>query len=176
MLKLSFKFGGRIRGGKASAFGVRGVSIWTNPQTGKKCPRIRFTLYDSETGEAFPVAVTAHHSVPVEEVVLREPAELAGRGVVVTVRVGDEAGDGLHVSRPAAQAPFHFSAWNHTAKDIDDAQHRTDLVRRDTVTLNLNDQVMGLGSNSWGSEVLDSYRTRFEAFDFEFTIRPTRKN
>lgn len=49
MLKLSFKFGGRIRGGKASAFGVRGVSIWTNPQTGKKCPRIRFTLYDSET-------------------------------------------------------------------------------------------------------------------------------
>ena len=70
MLKLSFKFGGRIRGGKASAFGVRGVSIWTNPQTGKKCPRIRFTLYDSETGEAFPVAVTAHHSVPVEEVVL----------------------------------------------------------------------------------------------------------
>ena len=28
---------------------------------------------------------------------LREPAELAGRGVVVTVRVGDEAGDGLVV-------------------------------------------------------------------------------
>lgn len=70
MLKLSFKFGSRLRGGKASAFGVRGVSIWTNPQTGKKCPRIRFTLYDSDTGEAFPVAVTAHHSVPVEDVVL----------------------------------------------------------------------------------------------------------
>src|SRR5690606_8520075 len=100
------------------------------------------------------------------------PQDYGNRGDVRWMTITDDAGLGLHVSRPAEQPPFHFSAWNYTSDDIDAAQHRTDLVRRDTVTLNLNDQVMGLGSNSWGSEVLDSYRTRFEAFDFEFTLRP----
>ncbi|MBB1484252.1 glycoside hydrolase family 2 [Tessaracoccus sp. MC1865] len=104
------------------------------------------------------------------------PQDYGNRGDVRWMTITDEAGNGLHVSRPADQAPFHFSAWNYTCQDIDDAQHRTDLVRRDNVTLNLNDQVMGLGSNSWGSEVLDAYRTRFEAFDFEFTLRPTEEN
>mgnify|MGYP000071504679 CR=1 FL=1 len=39
-------------------------------------------------------------------------------------------------------------------------------------TVNINDQLLGLGSNSWGSEVLDSYRTRFESFSFEVSLRP----
>lgn len=104
------------------------------------------------------------------------PQDYGNRGDVRWMTITDDSGKGLHVSRPAEQDPFHFSAWNYTSQDIDDAKHRTDLVRRDHVTLNLNDQVMGLGSNSWGSEVLDAYRTRFEAFDFEFTIRPTEEN
>ena len=48
----------------------------------------------------------------------------------------------------------------------------TDLKRRDTVTVNNNDRMLGLGSNSWGSEVLDSYRIRFERFAFAISMRP----
>ena len=103
------------------------------------------------------------------------PQDYGNRGDTRWMTITDDAGRGLHVSRPTAQPGFHFSAWPYSEKDIDTAPHRTDLVVRDTVTLNLNDQVMGLGSNSWGSEVLDSFRTKFEAFSFEFTLRPTSK-
>lgn len=103
------------------------------------------------------------------------PQDYGNRGDTRWMAITDDAGVGLHVSRPSADAGFHFSAWPYTEKDLDESAHRTDLVERDTVTLNLNDQVMGLGSNSWGSEVLDSYRTRFESFDYSFTLRPTQE-
>ncbi|MHA6513177.1 glycoside hydrolase family 2 TIM barrel-domain containing protein [Tessaracoccus sp. Z1128] len=100
------------------------------------------------------------------------PQDYGNRGDVRWVEVTDGSGQGLRVSRRAGERPFHFSAWPYSCADIDAARHVTDLTRRDTVTLNLNDQVLGLGSNSWGSEVLDAYRTRFEAFEFEFTLQP----
>lgn len=78
------------------------------------------------------------------------------------------------VTRPtdAASNPFSFSAWPYSCEAIDNAKHVYDLVKGDTVTVNINDQLLGLGSNSWGSEVLDSYRTRFESFSFEVSLRP----
>lgn len=83
-------------------------------------------------------------------------------------------GHGLLVTRPtdAAKNPFSFSAWPYTCEDIDSARHASDLVRRDAVTVNINDKILGLGSNSWGSEVLDSYRIRFEKFSFALSLRP----
>ncbi|WP_040282492.1 glycoside hydrolase family 2 TIM barrel-domain containing protein [Tessaracoccus massiliensis] len=132
-------------------------------------------------GENYPDSKAAntigfwHATVEEMETPYVYPQDYGNRGDVRWMTITDDAGSGLHISRPADQAPFHFSAWNYTCQDIDDAQHRTDLKRRDHVTLNLNDQVMGLGSNSWGSEVLDAYRTRFESFDFSFTIRPTEE-
>ena len=68
--------------------------------------------------------------------------------------------------------PFSFSAWPYKSEDIDQARHTTDLQKRSSVTLNINEKVLGLGSNSWGSEVLDKYRIRFESFDFTFSLRP----
>ena len=103
------------------------------------------------------------------------PQDYGNRGDVRWVEVTDGAGRGLKVSRRAGERPFHFSAWPYRAEDIDAARHVTDLTPRDTVTLNLNDQVLGLGSNSWGSEVLDSYRTRFEPFSCQFTLEPVTK-
>lgn len=88
-------------------------------------------------------------------------------------------GEGLMVTRatagtgPAAgDAGFAFSAWPYTCADIDKAQHTNELTKRDTVTVNINDRVLGLGSNSWGSEVLDSYRVRFGDCTFAFTLTP----
>ena len=40
------------------------------------------------------------------------------------------------------------------------------------MTVNVNHRVLGLGSNSWGSEVLEAYRTRFEDFAFSFDLIP----
>lgn len=102
------------------------------------------------------------------------PQDCANRGDVRWLALTDRHGDGLVVTRPgdATADPFAFSAWPHTCGDIDAARHRTDLVARGNVTVNINDRVLGLGSNSWGSEVLDAYRVRFEAFEFAFSLRP----
>lgn len=104
------------------------------------------------------------------------PQDYGNRGDIRWVELTDSSGQGLRVSRRPGERPFHFSAWPYTCEDIDAARHVTDLTPRDTVTLNLNDQVLGLGSNSWGSEVLDSYRTRFESFSFEFALQPLKGN
>ncbi len=102
------------------------------------------------------------------------PQDCANRGDVRWVALASAHGDGLLVTRPddAQDTPFAFSAWPYTSDDIDAARHRTDLVTRETVTVNINEAVLGLGSNSWGSEVLDAYRVRFEAFNFAFSLRP----
>lgn len=87
-------------------------------------------------------------------------------------------GDGLLITRPgysteqALANPFSFSAWPYRVSDIDVAKHRSDLEPRDTITVNINDQMLGLGSNSWGSEVLDKYRIYFEQFNFALSLRP----
>ncbi|MGL5106186.1 MAG: hypothetical protein ACRC60_04415, partial [Plesiomonas shigelloides] len=47
-----------------------------------------------------------------------------------------------------------------------------ELEKSGYITLNLDHQVMGLGSNSWGSEVLDSYRVYMDRFAYGLTLMP----
>ncbi|WP_327657309.1 glycoside hydrolase family 2 TIM barrel-domain containing protein [Streptomyces sp. NBC_00483] len=98
------------------------------------------------------------------------PQDCANRGDVRWAALTDPHGDGLAV-RAAESGPFAFSAWPHSTAAIDAARHRTDLVPEDRVTVNVNHRVLGLGSNSWGSEVLDTYRVRFEPFRFALDLR-----
>jgi evolved beta-galactosidase subunit alpha len=98
------------------------------------------------------------------------PQDCANRGEVRWMTLTDPHGDGLAV-RAVDSGPFAFSAWPYSAAAIDAARHRTDLVPQDRVTVNVNHRVLGLGSNSWGSEVLDSYRVRFEPFRFALDLR-----
>ncbi|MBD1557509.1 beta-galactosidase subunit alpha [Vibrio sp. S9_S30] len=70
------------------------------------------------------------------------------------------------------QQVINFSAWRYSSKNLHDAQHTPDLQQSPYITLNLDHQVMGLGSNSWGSEVLDSYRVYLDQFQYGFTIIP----
>ncbi|WP_185696243.1 glycoside hydrolase family 2 TIM barrel-domain containing protein [Buchananella hordeovulneris] len=97
------------------------------------------------------------------------PQDCGNRGEVRWVRLSG-AGRALTVAPSRGGRPLAFSAWPYRAADIDAARHRCDLVARDTVTLNLNDAVLGLGSNSWGSEVLDSYRLRLAPFTFSYDL------
>lgn len=81
----------------------------------------------------------------------------------------DRHGSGLFV-KPCR--PLHFSAWPYSNENIHQAQHQNELIESGYTTLNLDDQIMGLGSNSWGSEVLDSYRVYMNHFAFGFTLVP----
>lgn len=89
----------------------------------------------------------------------------------MTIR--DRNGDGLAVSRTTRdESPFAFSAWPYSCECIDSARHMGDLTTDGQVHVNINDAVLGLGSNSWGSEVLDGYRLRFADRDFSFSFVP----
>lgn len=136
--------------------------------------------YGRGPGENYPDSLTAnvigHYRRSVEDMFTPYvvPQDCANHEDVRWVAMRSRHGDGLLVTRTgdAAADPFSFSAWPYTCQDIEDAKHVTDLARRDTVTVNINDRMLGLGSNSWGSEVLDSYRIRFERFAFSISLRP----
>ena len=136
--------------------------------------------YGRGPGENYPDSLTAnpvgHYRSDVDAMFTPYvvPQDCANHEGVRWVALRSRHGDGLLVTRPdgSDEAPFSFSAWPYTCKDIDEARHVIDLKRRDTITVNINDRMLGLGSNSWGSEVLDSYRIRFERFAFSLSMRP----
>lgn len=98
------------------------------------------------------------------------PQDCANRGDVRWVEFRSSDGAGLRVGRDQGEPPFHFSAWQYTCAQIDRSRHVNELEPSGSVTVNLNHEVLGLGSNSWGSEVLDAYRVRFEPFSFSFVF------
>ena len=78
-------------------------------------------------------------------------------------------GNGIFI---ISEKTFNFSAWNYTKENIHSSQHTNELKKSSHITLNIDHKILGLGSNSWGSEVLDSYRTKFIDFNYSFTILP----
>ena len=70
------------------------------------------------------------------------------------------------------QQEINFSAWFYTNQNLHEAQHTIELEKSGYITLNVDHQVMGLGSNSWGSEVLDSYRVYMDEFRYGLTLMP----
>ncbi|MGY3570606.1 beta-galactosidase subunit alpha [Vibrio paucivorans] len=70
------------------------------------------------------------------------------------------------------QQEINFSAWFYTNENLHQAQHTIELEKSGYITLNLDIQVMGLGSNSWGSEVLDSYRVYMDEFRYGVSLVP----
>ncbi len=66
---------------------------------------------------------------------------------------------------------FNFSLWNYSKEMIHQAQHIHELIKDDEITLNIDKLVMGLGSNSWGSEVLDSFQPKMKDYDFAYKLQ-----
>ncbi|MCW8344788.1 beta-galactosidase subunit alpha [Vibrio sp. ZSDZ65] len=81
----------------------------------------------------------------------------------------DRSGAGLLIK---PQDEVNVSAWHYTNENIHHAQHTNELEKSGHITLNIDHKLMGLGSNSWGSEVLDSYRVYMETFCYGFTLLP----
>lgn len=97
------------------------------------------------------------------------PQNNGNRQQVRWATLANRHGSGLLV---VPEQPIHFSVWHYTAENIHAAQHCNELRRSDDITLNLDHQVLGLGSNSWGSEVLDTWRVWFRPFRYGFTLLP----
>ncbi|HDR2470630.1 TPA: beta-galactosidase subunit alpha [Enterobacter soli] len=97
------------------------------------------------------------------------PQNNGNRQQVRWASLANRQGSGVLV---VPEQPIHFSAWHYTPENIHAAQHCNELQRSDDITLNLDHQLLGLGSNSWGSEVLDSWRVWFRPFSYGFTLLP----
>lgn len=67
---------------------------------------------------------------------------------------------------------FEFSAYPYTKEDIEKAEHTTDLVKRDFITVNLDYRQNGLGSNSCGQGVLPQYLLKGDNYSFKFSLFP----
>ncbi len=97
------------------------------------------------------------------------PQNNGNRQHVRWVSLTNPHGTGLLVK---PQQAINFSAWYYSRQNLHEAQHTNELKESGFITLNLDHQVMGLGSNSWGSEVLDSYRVYMAPFRYGFTLMP----
>lgn len=71
--------------------------------------------------------------------------------------------------------PLAWSTWLWPAAQIDEAKHMSDLPERPTeLTVRFDQQVMGLGSASWGAEVTPPYLCKGGGFELQLTFAVLR--
>lgn len=85
------------------------------------------------------------------------------------VSMTNDRGMGLLAS---TEGDFNFSASWYEDKDLDDAKHTCDLVKRDYIVFNVDYKQNALGTNSCGQWQLDRYRAKFEDFKLSFRLTP----
>lgn len=85
------------------------------------------------------------------------------------VSMTNDRGMGLLAS---TEGDFSFSASWYEDKDLDDAKHTCDLVKRDYIVFNVDYKQNALGTNSCGQWQLDKYRAKFEDFKLSFRLTP----
>lgn len=83
------------------------------------------------------------------------------------VSMTNDRGMGLLAS---TEGDFNFSASWYEDKDLDDAKHTCDLVKRDYIVFNVDYKQNALGTNSCGQWQLDKYRAKFEDFKLSFRL------
>ncbi|TNV22747.1 beta-galactosidase subunit alpha [Buttiauxella sp. B2] len=125
-------------------------------------------------GDSCQSNLIGHYRQPVESLFENYPfpQDNGNRQQVRWLSVEDEKGNGIFIQ---PSKPINFSLWPYSAEMLQQAQHINELEASDYLTLNLDDQILGLGSNSWGSEVLDSFRVYLKPFEYGFTMVPFRK-
>lgn len=85
------------------------------------------------------------------------------------VSMTNDRGMGLLAS---TEGDFNFSASWYEDKDLDDAKHTCDLIKRDYIVFNVDYKQNALGTNSCGQWQLDKYRAKFEDFKLSFRLTP----
>ncbi|WP_163101086.1 beta-galactosidase subunit alpha [Peribacillus alkalitolerans] len=97
------------------------------------------------------------------------PQENGNRSDVKWASFHNGVNFGLYVN---GKTSFNMSAYNYTKEDIDEAKHLYQLKKRNFITLNLDHQVNGLGSNSCGPGPLPEYQLKPKTFEYEVTFIP----
>jgi beta-galactosidase len=99
------------------------------------------------------------------------PQENANRTDVRWVAFTDRDGRGLMAVR--GEDFLNVSAWPYTMEDLEKGKHINDLPRRDTLTVNLDYQQMGVGGDdSWGARVHPEYTLPPRPYRYDFLLRP----
>ena len=98
------------------------------------------------------------------------PQECGNRSDVRWVALQDPSGAGLLV---LGKGKLNFSAWPYTMSDLASAKHINELPSRDSITLNIDYQQMGVGGdNSWGAKPHPEYRLPAKPYAYAFVLRP----
>ena len=85
------------------------------------------------------------------------------------VSLTNDRGMGIVAS---SEDSFNFSASWYEEKDLDDAKHTCDLVKRDYIVFNVDYKQNALGTFSCGQWQLEKYRAKFEPFKLTFRVTP----
>ncbi|MDR6939378.1 glycoside hydrolase family 2 TIM barrel-domain containing protein [Arcanobacterium hippocoleae] len=92
------------------------------------------------------------------------PQAMGNRCETTDVTICDSQERGITIL--AQQLPFSFRILPYSDEQISRAAHLSELRQEQTNEVNIDFALLGLGSNSWGSEVLQSYRTHWQDFAF----------
>lgn len=124
-------------------------------------------------GEAYPdtraASVLGRWAIPVDamQTPYVRPQENGARADVRWAELTDGGGAGL---RADGTAPFWFTARRWTSEQLDAAEHLSELVAGETVWVNLDHAMQGIGSQSCGPGVLPQYRLDAAAAQFSFVF------
>jgi len=105
------------------------------------------TYWDRKTG-----GEVAIHRLTVEQMIhpYVRAQDNANRTDVRWFTLTDDAGRGLRIT--SAGAPLCFATWPYSLQDLEQATHDYQLPRRDTIVLNIDHLLHGVGGdNSWGA-------------------------
>jgi beta-galactosidase len=127
------------------------------------------TYWDRKTGGEIAV-----HELPLEGFIhpYVRPQDNANRTDTRWATFTDAAGAGIRVT--AVGEPLSFSAWPYTVDDLQAATHDYQLPRRDTITVNIDHKVHGVGGdNSWGERTHPEYTLPGNRpYAYAFTLEP----
>lgn len=83
--------------------------------------------------------------------------------------VSNPLGMGLRFTAPDS---FSFNASHYTPGDLTKARHNVELVRRDETIVHLDYKMSGVGSNSCGPRLMETYQLNEKSFTFAVKIQP----
>ncbi len=128
------------------------------------------TYWDRKTGGEI-----ATHELSVEEMIhpYVRAQDNANRSDVRWFTLTTAEGIGLKVT---GRTPLNFATWPYTMQDLEQATHDYELPRRDTITVNIDHQLHGVGGdNSWGARTHPQYTLPGDQpYEYAFTLSPVR--
>ncbi|GIO32928.1 MULTISPECIES: glycoside hydrolase family 2 TIM barrel-domain containing protein [Paenibacillus] len=97
------------------------------------------------------------------------PQENGSRYHTEWAAVSNHLGMGLRFTAPDC---FSFNASHYTPGDLTKARHNVELVRREETIVHLDYKMSGVGSNSCGPRLMETYQLNEKSFAFEVKMQP----